>query len=171
MKIDVKITSFTPNEGNLKAIASVNLDDCFAVKNLKVVEGRNGLFVSMPSYRGQDDEYHDICFPITAEMRTQLNDAVIGAYWQTLEQMRTQQSYPNYTQARQPVQTGQPMQTRQPAQTGQPMQAGQPAQTGQPMQTRQPMQAGQPMQTGQPAQTNQPMQTGQQYGPAPTGSM
>lgn len=52
MKIDVRINSLTPREGNVKAIASANLDDCFAVKNIRVVEGKNGLFVSMPSYMG-----------------------------------------------------------------------------------------------------------------------
>ena len=44
MKIDVRINSLTPREGNVKAIASANLDDCFAVKNIRVVEGKNGLF-------------------------------------------------------------------------------------------------------------------------------
>lgn len=47
MKIDVRINSLTPGEGSTKAIASANLDDCFAVKNIRVVEGKNGLFVSM----------------------------------------------------------------------------------------------------------------------------
>ena len=50
MKIDVRINSLTPGDGSVKATASANLDDCFAVKNIRVVEGKNGLFVSMPSY-------------------------------------------------------------------------------------------------------------------------
>ena len=98
MKIDVRINSLTPGEatgcckvqaqsaarmphnkglhsGSTKAIASANLDDCFAVKNIRVVEGKNGLFVSMPSYKGADGEYHDICFPTTPELRKQLNSA------------------------------------------------------------------------------------------------
>ncbi len=78
MKIDVRINSLTPGEGNVKAIASANLDDCFAVKNIRVIEGRNGLFVSMPSYKGADGEYHDLCFPTTPEMRKQLNNAATG---------------------------------------------------------------------------------------------
>ncbi len=75
MKIDVRINSLTPGEGSVKAIASANLDDCFAVKNIRVVEGKNGLFVSMPSYKGADGEYHDLCFPTTPELRKQLNSA------------------------------------------------------------------------------------------------
>ena len=52
---------------------------------VKIIEGANGLFVSMPSYK-VGNEYKDICFPITQECRKQLNDAVIGAYEQALTQ-------------------------------------------------------------------------------------
>ncbi len=89
MKIDVKISSF-PASGNVKAYASVNFDDVFAITGLKVMEGRNGLFVSMPSRRLESGEYRDVCFPITGEFRQQLTDAVIGEYHQAMQQFRTQ---------------------------------------------------------------------------------
>jgi stage V sporulation protein G len=85
MKVDVKISSIRP-EGSLKAIASVNLNDCFAIRNVKVMEGSNGLFAAMPSYRAGNGEYKDICFPITKEFRQQFNDAVVNAYQQALTQ-------------------------------------------------------------------------------------
>ena len=123
MKIDVRINSLTPGEatrcckvqaqsaartprnkglhtGNVKAIASANLDDCFAVKNIRVIEGKNGLFVSMPSYKGADGEYHDLCFPTTPEMRKQLNNAVEEAYKQAILQIQ-EQSNANFTQSEQ----------------------------------------------------------------------
>ena len=100
MKIDVRINSLTPGEGNVKAIASANLDDCFAVKNIRVVEGKNGLFVSMPSYKGTDGEYHDLCFPTTPELRKQLNGAVAEAYKQAIVQLQ-EQSAANFTQSEQ----------------------------------------------------------------------
>ena len=100
MKIDVRINSLTPGEGNVKAIASANLDDCFAVKNIRVIEGKNGLFVSMPSYKGADGEYHDLCFPTTPEMRKQLNAAVAEAYKQAIVQLQ-EQSNANFTQSEQ----------------------------------------------------------------------
>ena len=123
MKIDVRINSLTPGEatrcckvqaqsaartprnkglhtGNVKAIASANLDDCFAVKNIRVIEGKNGLFVSMPSYKGADGEYHDLCFPTTPEMRKQLNNAVEEAYKQAIVQLQ-EQSNANFTQSEQ----------------------------------------------------------------------
>ena len=98
MKIDVRINSLMPDNGSVKAIASVNFGDCFAVKGVKVMEGKNGLFVSMPSQKGKDGNYHDICFPITPEFRSQLNSAVEQAYCQAITQ---EQKNVGFTQAEQ----------------------------------------------------------------------
>lgn len=100
MKIDVRINSLMPGEGSVKATASANLDDCFAVKNIRVVEGKNGLFVSMPSYKGTDGEYHDLCFPTTPELRKQINGAVAEAYKQAIVQLQ-EQTAANFTQSEQ----------------------------------------------------------------------
>ncbi|OPY55758.1 MAG: putative septation protein SpoVG [Pelotomaculum sp. PtaU1.Bin035] len=83
MKVDVKIGSIRP-EGAIRAIASVNLNGCFAIRNVKVMDGGMGLFAAMPSYKAGNGEYRDICFPVTKEFRRQLNDAVINAYQQAL---------------------------------------------------------------------------------------
>ena len=89
MKVDVKIGSIRP-EGSVRAIASVNLNDCFAIRNVKVLESSKGLFVSMPSYRAGNGEYKDICFPVTKEFREQLNSAVMDAYHQVQLQVQGQ---------------------------------------------------------------------------------
>lgn len=57
------------------------LDESFAIGNVNVVEGRNGLFVAMPSCKAGDG-YRDICFPITKEYREKINKAVLEAYRQ-----------------------------------------------------------------------------------------
>ena len=82
LQYDVKIHSLYP-EGSCRASASVNLNGSFAIRGLKVMEGTNGLFVSMPSYRTGNGEYKDICFPCTKEARSQLNEAVLHAYHQS----------------------------------------------------------------------------------------
>lgn len=89
MKIDVKIGSIHP-EGNVRAYASVNLNDCFAIRNVKIVDSTKGLFIAMPSYKAGNGEYKDICFPITKEFREQLSDAVINTYQQALIQNQSQ---------------------------------------------------------------------------------
>ena len=91
MKVDVKISSIRP-EGNIRAYASININDCFAIRNVKVMDGTNGLFIAMPSYKsGPSGEYKDICFPVTKAFREQLNNAVIDAYHQSLAQSQNQQ--------------------------------------------------------------------------------
>ena len=57
MKIKAKIDRMV-NSGNVKAIASVSLDGMFVVKNLKIMDGRKGLFVSMPqeTFPGKDGQ-------------------------------------------------------------------------------------------------------------------
>ncbi len=95
MNLDVRINRLIPGDGNIRAVASANFDGCFAVKNIKVMEGSKGLFVSMPSYKAQDGSYKDICFPTTPEFRQQLSNEIIGAYHQTISQ-RLQINFRNY---------------------------------------------------------------------------
>jgi len=81
---EVRIQSLKPLE-TVKAVASININGAFAVKGVKVIEGNNGLFVAMPSAK-VGNEYRDICFPVTAECREQLHQAVLKAYDQALIQ-------------------------------------------------------------------------------------
>ena len=67
LDFDVRIHSIKPNE-SIKGTASVNINGAFAIRGVKIIEGSNGLFVSMPSYK-VGNEYKDICFPITQECR------------------------------------------------------------------------------------------------------
>ena len=84
LQFDVRIQSIRPGE-SIKGTASVNINGAFAIRGVKIIEGSNGLFVSMPSYKA-GNEYKDICFPITQECRKQLHEAVIGAYEPAISQ-------------------------------------------------------------------------------------
>lgn len=87
MKINAKIDRMV-NAGNIKAIASVTLDGQFVVKNLKVMDGRKGLFVSMPQEsftgRGGEKKYSNLFFALTNAAKMDLQDAVLQAYQQQL---------------------------------------------------------------------------------------
>ena len=87
---DVKIQSIRP-EGTLRATATVNINDAFAIRGIKLMEGSKGLFVSMPSFKAGNGEYKDICFPCTAESRKEFDQAVMGAYEQALTQNQKQE--------------------------------------------------------------------------------
>ena len=85
-KLDIRITTLQPpgSQGGIRAHASMTIDDCFGVRGIRVVEGgKNGLFVAIPS-RKTENSYKDICFPVTAEFRSQLYSAVLDTYHQTL---------------------------------------------------------------------------------------
>ena len=70
--------------GNVKAIASVSLDGMFVLKGLKVMDGRKGLFVSMPqeTFSGKDGQkqYSNLFFPLTNSAKTELQEAVLDTY-------------------------------------------------------------------------------------------
>lgn len=72
--------------GSVLADASVNINGCFAVRGVRVVQGTDGPFVSMPSYR-TGDGYKDVCFPVTKEFREQLHATVLDAYQQEMAQL------------------------------------------------------------------------------------
>ena len=65
--------------GNLRAFCDLEIGP-FLVKGLRVVEGKNGLFVSMPQQQGKDGNWYDTVFPLTKEMREQVSQLVLGAY-------------------------------------------------------------------------------------------
>jgi stage V sporulation protein G len=69
------------NDQKLRAFASITIDDCFVVRGLKVIEGRdNKVFVAMPSKKKTDGTYQDVAHPINNECRKALEDAILRAY-------------------------------------------------------------------------------------------
>jgi stage V sporulation protein G len=64
----------------MKGIASVLLDDCFVIRDIRIIEGKEGLFIAMPSRKNADGEYHDIAHPINAETRKMFEDAIFEEY-------------------------------------------------------------------------------------------
>jgi len=75
-----EIRMFIVDDGKLKATLSTTFDDEFVVKGIKVIEGRNGVFVAMPSRRKENGEFDDIAHPINKKFRTKLQVAVLEEY-------------------------------------------------------------------------------------------
>jgi stage V sporulation protein G len=75
---EVRIT--LRNEEKLKAFASITFDDCFVVRGLKVINGSQGYFVSMPSRKRKDGSYQDVAHPINNDMRKKIEDKVLDAF-------------------------------------------------------------------------------------------
>ncbi len=77
-----EIRVFPMNEEKLKAYATITFDDCFVVRDLKVISGNTGLFVAMPSKKRKDGTFKDIAHPLNNEFRAKIEKVVLEAYQQ-----------------------------------------------------------------------------------------
>ncbi len=81
MKItEVKIYPARESGTRLKAYATIVFENAFIVRDLKVIEGEKGLFVSMPSRRRKDGSFRDIAHPLNGETRKHIEESIINEY-------------------------------------------------------------------------------------------
>jgi len=81
MKItSVNVRKIEKEGSRMKGIASVVLDDSFAVHDIRIIEGEKGLFIAMPSRKNALGEYRDIAHPINPEVRAMFEEAILDAY-------------------------------------------------------------------------------------------
>ena len=76
---DVKVKKVQAS-GRLRAIASITIDDMFAIHDMKVIAGDEGLFIAMPNRKTPSGEYRDIAHPINSQARHMLQTAILTAY-------------------------------------------------------------------------------------------
>lgn len=87
MKItNVSIRKSDREDSRMKAIASVLLDDEFAVHDIRIIEGTKGLFIAMPSRKTSSGGYRDITHPISQEVRTMFEKEILDAYEKSLNE-------------------------------------------------------------------------------------
>ncbi len=81
MKItSVNVRKIEKESSRMKGIASVLLDDSFAVHDIRIIEGDNGLFIAMPSKKTATGGYRDIAHPVNQEVRAMFEQAILEAY-------------------------------------------------------------------------------------------
>lgn len=92
--VKAKIEKLIDKENsNLKAIASVTIADMVKVNNIRIMNGKSGLFVAMPQNayeKNGEMKYDDLIHPITADARKDINNAVLMAYDQALDMQQSQ---------------------------------------------------------------------------------
>jgi stage V sporulation protein G len=79
-----EVRVFPVHEEKLKAFVSIVFDHCFMVNDLKVIQGKDGLFLSMPSRRKKNGEYKDVAHPLNNETRRRVEERVLGEYHRVL---------------------------------------------------------------------------------------
>ncbi len=82
-----EVRVFPVNEEKLKAYATITFDRCFVVRDLKVIQGNNGLFVAMPSKKRKDGTFKDTAHPLNTETREMIETRVLAEYRKELERM------------------------------------------------------------------------------------
>lgn len=98
---EVKV--FPVNEDRLKAYISITIDNCFVVRDLKIILNPEGeLFVAMPSKKRKDGQFRDIAHPLNQETRALIEDAVFKAYELELSAMGQSLDQFKRAQSRQP---------------------------------------------------------------------
>ena len=75
-----EVRVFPMNEDKLKAYATITFDNCFVVRDLKIISGNSGLFVAMPSKKRKDGTFKDIAHPLNNDFRAKIEKAVLEAY-------------------------------------------------------------------------------------------
>ena len=76
---DIRIRKLM-NDGRLRAVISITIDDMIAIHDIKVIEGPNRLFVAMPSRREENGTFRDVVHPISAEAREYLETSILEVY-------------------------------------------------------------------------------------------
>ncbi|MBR3660371.1 MAG: septation regulator SpoVG [Bacilli bacterium] len=83
MKITkVDVTRFEKEGSRMKGRATVQLDECFVVRDIRIIDGDNGLFIAMPSKKVPGG-HKDIAHPINRETRKMFEDAILEQFEKT----------------------------------------------------------------------------------------
>ena len=90
---NVSIYPINKEDSNLKAFATLEIDSAFIVKGIRIIEGKNGLFVAMPSHKNDDGEYYDDAFPITKKARKDVNEAILAMYEEETADKKPKKTY------------------------------------------------------------------------------
>lgn len=77
---EVRIRLVKKDEGKLKAVASITIDNCFVIHDVKIIEGADDYFIAMPSKKTPDGEFKDIVHPLNTETREQLRTLVLAEF-------------------------------------------------------------------------------------------
>lgn len=89
---EVRIRLLKKDEGKLKALATIIIDDCFAVHEIRIIQGTESLFITMPNKRLAYGDYKDIAHPLNNETRNYISELILKEYRLAVENAGKQNS-------------------------------------------------------------------------------
>jgi stage V sporulation protein G len=75
-----EVTIHPTNEGLLRAYVNIIFDNCLMIREIRVIRGPAGLFVSMPAKKQRDGTHWDIAYPANTETRNMIEQAILAEY-------------------------------------------------------------------------------------------
>jgi stage V sporulation protein G len=75
---DVRV--YPVQDEKVLAFVSIVFDRCFMVNDIKIIRGKDGLFVSMPSRKRKNGDFKDVAHPLNSETRRWVEDRILGTY-------------------------------------------------------------------------------------------
>ena len=86
---EVRVRLLENNDTKLKAVASITIDECLVIHDVKIIEGEDNFFIAMPSRKTKEGAFKDIAHPINTETREFLKNLVIDAYKKECEKQNS----------------------------------------------------------------------------------
>ena len=77
---DVRVKKYDNPENKIKGVASITIDETFVVHDIKIIDSEKGLFIAMPSKKGNDDKFKDLAHPINTDTRNMIQKMVVDKY-------------------------------------------------------------------------------------------
>ncbi len=81
---EVRVRPYSKNDDKLKAFATLTFNECFVVTDLKIIRGKKGLFVAMPSRKRKDGKFKDVAHPLNNETRQKIEKSILEEYEKVL---------------------------------------------------------------------------------------
>jgi stage V sporulation protein G len=81
--MNMQITELTvqpTNDGHVRAHVNIVFDNCLMVRELKVIKGSTGLFVSFPAKKQRDGTHRQLAYPANAETRMLFQRVILAEY-------------------------------------------------------------------------------------------
>ena len=86
---EIKVLPVDGDE-KLKAYVSIKLDDCFVIRDMKIIKGTTGYFVAMPAKKMKDGTYRDLVHPLDKPTRQDLEDQIMVEFRKMQVEMSTE---------------------------------------------------------------------------------
>ncbi len=77
---DVRVKKYDNPDNKIKGVASITIDETFVVHDIKIIDSEKGLFIAMPSKKGNDDKFKDLAHPINTDTRNMIQKMVVDKY-------------------------------------------------------------------------------------------